>query len=705
MIVALLVMVAIVIDLGQLRYNRQDDQRVADIAATAAGARLVSAGVSASGGFDPVQGCFAAFDYIKQNAPGFPSGASMSDATTGCPHLGSFACSSGTTPENAVATGASPYGVTIIYPVSDAMITDTHNGGISAGDGDQCQRLAVKISKTDKAQFAGILGVNSQTNSATAVIRVFTEPSKQQVAALLLLERFECQTLWASGQGNVLVKMFDADNQGRIHADSFATTSSSCNGSNASANRIYGTPIPPSNVAPSGRQGAPQIIAEGTGALCPTSTSGRGFLTLPTLGAHSAQIVDSGVCPGPATGSVSSRSRTDERYNGYNIKTGATSAGNWITQLRNAALTETGRNKAQAAAPPNSYRIFPDDYASSGITDCSPNITTAVGSASDKVFVDCDLTPANLILRGRTIVVRGKIALGSGSTLRLPDAETLYVRGCGSTTAAGDVSGCGGGPAERGIDINNATFSVHDGQVALGDVGTYTCAANADPANKALKSTSRFVVTTGKFYVNNQGSRVRMCGTTLYLAEKPSDASTKDTATTVPSTPQASCVLVAQPCPTTVDSNSVMETAGALDWSAPNIAFSLSTGKAIPACETPTDTTDCYPWFPGQSNANGSYTQYQLEDLAFWSEAGGPGTSTSATGSSEIGGQGFTALSGVFFIPNGLFTFQGQTSLSQQLDAQFIARRLNLNGQGDLVMIPNPANAIKVDELNYSLIR
>jgi hypothetical protein len=95
-----------------------------------------------------------------------------------------------------------------------------------------------------------------------------------------------------------------------------------------------------------------------------------------------------------------------------------------------------------------------------------------------------------------------------------------------------------------------------------------------------------------------------------------------------------------------------------------------------------------------------------FEDLAFWTDAGSSNTNPSAgTATSIIGGQGSTSVSGVFFVPNGLFIFQGNTTINQDLNAQFIARRLNLNGQGDLVMVPNPNDAIKVPELTYTLIR
>ena len=62
-------------------------------------------------------------------------------------------------------------------------------------------------------------------------------------------------------------------------------------------------------------------------------------------------------------------------------------------------------------------------------------------------------------------------------------------------------------------------------------------------------------------------------------------------------------------------------------------------------------------------------------------------------------------VEGVLFIPNALFNFQGAQSLAQAQNAQFISRRLNLSGQGDLLMMPNPNDGISIPEPVFSLIR
>ena len=56
-------------------------------------------------------------------------------------------------------------------------------------------------------------------------------------------------------------------------------------------------------------------------------------------------------------------------------------------------------------------------------------------------------------------------------------------------------------------------------------------------------------------------------------------------------------------------------------------------------------------------------------------------------------------------MPNALFTFAGNTTIAQNLNAQFVSRRLNLAGQGDLIMLPNPNDAVPIPVGNFGLIR
>lgn len=85
-----------------------------------------------------------------------------------------------------------------------------------------------------------------------------------------------------------------------------------------------------------------------------------------------------------------------------------------------------------------------------------------------------------------------------------------------------------------------------------------------------------------------------------------------------------------------------------------------------------------------------------LEDLALWSES---------SGQHRLGGQTALNIEGVFFTPNATpFAFTGQPSQSQT-KAQFFTYRLNVSGQGGLVMSPHPARSIPTPIFGFRLIR
>ena len=81
--------------------------------------------------------------------------------------------------------------------------------------------------------------------------------------------------------------------------------------------------------------------------------------------------------------------------------------------------------------------------------------------------------------------------------------------------------------------------------------------------------------------------------------------------------------------------------------------------------------------------------------LVLWSE--GPNQH-------DIGGQSDLSLRGVLFTPNALSTFTGQAG-QQQADAQFWTKKLEVKGQGTLVMAADPEAAISRPLLGVSLIR
>lgn len=89
-------------------------------------------------------------------------------------------------------------------------------------------------------------------------------------------------------------------------------------------------------------------------------------------------------------------------------------------------------------------------------------------------------------------------------------------------------------------------------------------------------------------------------------------------------------------------------------------------------------------------------TSGSFEDLALWSES---------SDMHLMGGQALLDIEGVFFTPNAYpFRFSGQGA-QYQTKAQFVVYRMEVTGQGALVMQPDPERIVPVPILGVRLIR
>ena len=182
-------------------------------------------------------------------------------------------------------------------------------------------------------------------------------------------------------------------------------------------------------------------------------------------------------------------------------------------------------------------------------------------------------------------------------------------------------------------------------------------------------SPAHFVIKSGPLTSGGANATVRMCQTFTYMSGMSSPFQNA-------SGSPAGCVA-ALPCPEVPSPayTGYLALQGRnTDWSAPNQMTS------------PPDSSHPY------------------EDLAFWTEAGNATLNQSGPNSS-VGSNGSASTAGVYFMPNALFTFAGNTTIAQNLNAQFVSRRLNLSGQGDLIMLPNPSDAVPIPVGNFGLIR
>src|SRR5687768_16543338 len=131
-VVAMLMMVAIVIDLGQGRNARRFNQQIADFAALAAGNTLESTG-------DGEQACRDAFAAIRSNVL-LPSGSPNCNPMTS-------RCTS-TTPVREVTFDADEWQISLVHPVpdSDPEMNDPRRADVER-DGDPCDRFKVRIER------------------------------------------------------------------------------------------------------------------------------------------------------------------------------------------------------------------------------------------------------------------------------------------------------------------------------------------------------------------------------------------------------------------------------------------------------------------------------------------------------------------------------------------------------------------------------
>jgi Flp pilus assembly protein TadG len=676
-LLTLLIVTALVVDLGMARETRRRAQSDADFAALAAGWYLAGNGSSGTIS-DPQAACKAAVNSIATNVSDWPAAATanMNGQCNGFPSDAAV-CSSSTI-YSAVSTNGSPYVLAIQWPVPDSEISRAAwNGsvgspapGLGSEDGNLCERMSVSLQRDDPALFASVLGRDGESVTASAVGRGSVDSGNFGVPSLLLLQRNGCGSLQTSGQGAIRLQSINSQ-PGTAHTDTSALTSgtNACsNNNNATGWGIYATSRPASD-----GQG-PSIIVDGVGtvpgriqsyAANPSNLAagGRpGYYFDPgcdwgTGVPAPPSCLNSGLSVAPTAGRIVSRRPVDDKY-GVSI----------------ASLHNTWRPVATAGSAPAGYAV---------LNDCN-NVANVVyqdaaHGGSDNLYVNCDSFEATgpVVFRGQNIVFKGKFSSSAGY-IAFPNADKIIVRGCASN------GGCSGG---NNFAISNSAFlSVNTGE-SIPSVFNYIgqlnagappatwkkvdcLAQRAGPGAGGTYNHATVLATFGSKIVVQNGT-MDLCQTTVYAGSNQavnqttgSPAGTMSTYSPLQITSGGNC-SVNLPCPLwpnhpdgfpgLLEINS--GPAPAVSWSAPN----LSTG----------DITVASP----------------LEDLAYWTEG---------VGSCTIAGQGALKGSGVFFYPNCALNYGGQADNNNPLNAQFIGYSLNMSGQGILRMRPNPLDSVQI---------
>ena len=675
-LLVLLIVTALVVDLGMARETRRRAQSDADFAALAAGWYLAGNG-SAGTISDPQAACKAAVNSIATNVSDWPA-AATSSMNGQCNTFPSDAAACSATIHEAASTNASPYTLTIRWPVLDSEISrSTWNGstgspaaGLGSEDGSPCERMSVSLQRQDPALFASVLGRGGELLTASAVGRGSVDGENFGVPALLLLQRNGCGSLQTSGQGAIRLQSINAQ-PGTAHTDTSALTSGTdaCSTNNNSGGwGIYATSRPASEGS------GPSIMVDGVGsvpgriqsyAANPSnvaSGSRPGYYFDPSCNWGTgvpapANCLNSGLSVAPTAGRIVSRRPVDDKY------------GASIASLHNA-----WRPIATAAAAPAGYSV---------VNDCN-NVANVVyqdagHGGSDNWYVNCDEFKATgpVVFRGRNIVFRGKFSSSAGY-IAFPNADNIIVRGCATN---GDCSG-----GNNFAIANSAFISVNTGE-SVPSVFNYIGQLNAGTAPPAWERvdclTQRSGPGAGGTYnhatvlatfgskITVQNGTMDLCQTTVYVGSNQAVNQSTGSASGAMST-YSRLELIAGgnctvnlPCPLRpnhpdnfpglfeVNSGSQAP----ISWSAPN----LSTG----------DITAASP----------------LEDLALWTEG---------VGDCTIAGQGALKGSGVYFHPNCRLNYGGQADNNNPLNAQFIGYSLNMSGQGILRLRPNPEDSIHI---------
>lgn len=470
--VGLCVAAGMVVDLGLLRVDRQDDKSAEDQAALAGVNGLVPDMINPS--IHPFAGVCQALNYLKANSPalatydsattrwqdGFGAGVSGDGCDTSHAAL--------TCTPNSPATWARWTGVTTDgksrvtiqsgYKLSAAVAATSGNiesvtGGAFTedslagygGDGDSadpqygggCDQLAVIISEV-RSTTLGAPAANSMGTRTRSVARLTIKPPTSPFA-LLVLNRTDCLALANTSNGIIDVTGYK-DHPGLIHVDSNST------GAQCSSKPVI--------------QGAK---SNGVVAHQAPTTGDPGRITTVATSNQSDGLsnVWAGPAPGtsPSTAATMSRSVLDIIYIA-GVRAAVSDASTYLTM-----------SQAQASA------------AGWAVHNCPNNDTWT----ETKVYVNCNNMNKSLSLPNATdVIFTGQL---SADSVLMPKATRVYI--VGGTSPAGVSVG-------SAFEVNNKTT----GQA---------CPSATD----STYGRAQVFVKDGDFKAN--GGVVRMCSTTVIL--------------------------------------------------------------------------------------------------------------------------------------------------------------------------------------------
>lgn len=663
---AMVTMVALVVDLAQLRTDRRINKSVADMSVRA-GLGVLNLG--------PWSGVCRASEYLKANSPAFSSFDSGSEKW-----FQLAAPLSSLTSSPCLNTGSAPF-IDLCLPAALGLpntstwgrLTATAGGGrfsieiqsgylmpdirfpedqAAVGDtGDPlkgaCDNLVVIIKERRGPIFATVFGGGEKTTTIRSVGRISNLVSEEYSPALLLLEREGCGVLEVNSNNSRVIAQPYLDYAGVIQVDS--ANRSGCASNQAVLNGAA-------------TSGGPSILACSAKTLNPTSGCNLALGNNPgRIGMYALNFQPPGAytTSGPGTyGDVqavrSARSGRDPLDQVYRENVRALDA--------DSKSVITGN----AGKPPGCSTVLNNKCTGNGVpwlvlqqADCDTLSTSNLVNffnpllpvipdrkLAQNIWFNCDLLVKNsllpLVLSGvdSYVVVTGTLKVDS--TFAIVDPRTVFIGG----TAAGNGIG---------LDIGNG-----------GNFNVNNPSPTVDCVVPAVVKSTRMVVGNGEFKMGS-GGVVHLCQTFVFMASGYDKVPATDG--TVPcSTPCSGYKGKIQ-----VGSQAVV------DWTAPN--------KIMGRRPTPVEvllTSIPAPVSP-------------YEDLALWTEAGG---------AQAMSGGGNSQMTGVFFLGNAdAFVLTGNSGANVSLSAQFITTRMKVTGGATVNLVLNPFDAVPVVVYEMALVR
>lgn len=663
----LLVIVAMVLDFGLVRIDRQVDKSAADAAALA-GAHGLNTG---DGSPHPYVGVCTALRYLKSNgarfasldtATGWKNGVGAATAS-GCTDLSlrskqckpsdksTWATWRGSTTAAGLSltiTIESGYVIPAGAWAEDSLPASASDPGDPSYAG--CDQIAVTIQQSRKPGLGSLATSSDLTTAIRSVARVKAVPG-DSAPAMLLLKRTGCPVLTTGANGgSSYIRVLGAlssdgrSQPGTIHSDSDGV---GCNGSNngwiygglapdgivAYAAPLVANPAQPDPAKP----GQVTAVAAANGIvgtpLRDSNSNVYGSSLLSGLGGTHSDV---------GTKSLVTRRLIDERYF-TGVKAAISAAG---------SLFSVGAGGVPAGWTP----LTANDVCQPTQAEVASSVATADATTGGRLYIGCGSQSGNgfqgtgptLTIGASQVYFKGRVAPASNVALSLPNATKVYV---GNHFSKPDA-----------ISISNGTsFSVNDGPLNR-DPTTGNCTAGQSPS-KAL-----VVIRDGQF--KQTGGLLRMCRTTTVMLGGQSDGCVPASTGSAP---------LELPCAGTLGTGQFTQQGGGIDWTAPDTLDATrdaTTGAALPAATT--------AW----QNPDGP------EDLALWAEGG----SNSSTNFSMSGG-GLFRVRGVFMVPNAAPYILSGGSHLDLANAQFIASSISLNGNTTSVtMSVDPNSAVTLPD-------